>query len=75
MVYARALEAYIHFALMYMEGHIFTVLLIKDIINKDGNPTTLFKLWAGKKSPVSHLCVLFCPYVVQKLLHTFTKRR
>ena len=36
MVYARVLEAYIHFAVMYMTDHIFPVLPIKDLINEDG---------------------------------------
>ena len=40
MVHARVLEAYIHFALMYATDHIFPVLPIKDLINKDGDPTT-----------------------------------
>ena len=40
MVHARVLEAYIHFALMYTTDHISPVLPIKDLINKDGDPTT-----------------------------------
>ena len=47
MVHARFLEAYIHFVLMYTEDHIFPVIPIKDLINEDGNPTTLFKLATG----------------------------
>ena len=39
MVHARVLEAYIHFALMYTTDHIFPVLLIKDMINEDGDLT------------------------------------
>ena len=46
--------------------HIFPVLPIKDLINKDGDPTTPYKLATGKKPSVSHLCVLFCPCVVRK---------
>ena len=42
MVHARVLEAYIYFALMYTIDHIFPVLLIKDLINEDGDPTTPF---------------------------------
>ena len=64
MVHARVLEACIHFVLMYMTDHIFPVLLIKDLINKDGNPTKSFKLETGTKSSVSYLRVLFCPCVV-----------
>ena len=59
MVHARVLEAYIHFALMYTTDQIFTVLPIKDLINKDGDPTTPYKLTTGKKRLVSHLRVLF----------------
>ena len=42
------------------------VLLIKVLINKDGDPTTPFKLATGTKSSVSHLCVIFCLCVVRK---------
>ena len=44
MVHARVSEVYIHFALMYIIYHIFLVLLIKDLINEDGDPTMPFKL-------------------------------
>ena len=40
MVHARVLEAYINFALIYTTDHIFLVLPIKYLINKDGEPTT-----------------------------------
>ena len=74
MVHARVLEAYIHFALIYTTDQIFTVLPIKDLINKDGDPTTLFKLETSTKPSVSHSCVLFCPCVVQKATsHVGTK--
>ena len=66
MVHARVLEEYIHFSFMYKTDHIFTVLPIKDLINKDGNPTTPFRLTTGKKPSVSHLSVLFRSCVVQK---------
>ena len=54
MVHARVLEVYVHFALMYTKYHIFPVLLIKDIINKDGDPTIAHKLATGTKPSVSH---------------------
>ena len=74
MVHARVLEVYVHFALMYTTDHIFPVLPIKDLINKDGNPTTPHKLATGTKPSVSHLRVLFCPCVVQKAMaHVETK--
>ena len=59
MVHARVLEAYINFALMYTTDHIFPVLPIKDLINKDGDPNTPFKLATGTKPSVSHLRVFF----------------
>ena len=74
MVNARVPEVYVHFALMYTTYHIFPVLPIKDIINEYGNPTTPHKLATGTKPSVSHLCVLFCPYVVRKATaHVETK--
>ena len=66
MVHARFLGAYITFTLMYMTDHIFPVLPIKDLINKDVETTTQFKLATGKKLSLSHLRVLFCPCVVRK---------
>ena len=59
---------------MYTTDHIFPVLPIKDLINKDGNPTTLYKLTTGTKPSVSHFRVLFCPCVVRKATaHVETK--
>ena len=49
MVHARVSEAYIHFALLYMTDHIFTVLPIKYLINEDGNMKTPNKLATGTK--------------------------
>ena len=66
MINSRISEAYIHFALIYMIDHIFLVLKIKDLINEDGDLTTLFKLTTGTKPPVSYLRVLFCPCVLRK---------
>ena len=74
IVHARFPEVYVHFALMYTTDHIFPVLPIKDLINKDGNPTTPHKLATGTKPSVSHLRVLFCPCVVCKATaHVETK--
>ena len=61
IVHARVPEVYVHFALMYTADHIFPVLPIKDLINKDGNPTTPHKLATCTKPSVSYLRVLFCP--------------
>ena len=66
MVHVRVSEEYIHFALMYTTDHIFPVLPIKDLINEDGDPTTPHKLATGTKPSVSHLHVLFCPFVIRK---------
>ena len=68
MVHARFTEVYVHFALMYTTDLIFLVLPIKDLINEYGDPTTTHKLATGTKSSVSHLRVLFCPYVVPKAM-------
>ena len=44
------------------------------MINKEGDPTTPFKLATGTKPSVSHLRVLFCPCVVRKATaHVETK--
>ena len=74
MVHARVPEVYVHFALMYTIDHIFPVLPIKDLINEDDNPTTPHKLSTGMKPSVSHLRVLFFPFVVRKAkAHVQTK--
>ena len=52
MVNALFFEAYINFSLMYRADHIFSVLPIKDTINKDVEPTTPFKLEMGTKPSV-----------------------
>ena len=59
---------------MYTIDKIFPVLPIKDIIKKEGDPTTAFKLATGTETSVSHLHVLFCPCVVKKATaHVGTK--
>ena len=59
---------------MYKTDHIFPVVPIKDLINKDGDQTTPHKLATGTKPSVSNLCVLFCPCVVRKsTAHVETK--
>ena len=67
MAHARVLEGCNNFALMYTIDHIFRVLSIKYLIKGDSDPTTPFKLATGTKPSVSHLSVLFCPYVVRKV--------
>ena len=47
MVHARVPGVYVHFTLMYKTDHIFPVPSIKDILNKDGDPTTPHKLATG----------------------------
>ena len=66
MVHARVSEASIRFVLMYMTDHISPVLPIKYLIYEDGETTTPFKLATCTKPSVSHLRVLFFPYVVRK---------
>ena len=66
MVHAIFSEAYIHFSLMYTIDQIFLVLLIKDLINEDGDPTAPYKLATGVKLLVSRSCMLYCPCVVRK---------
>ena len=74
MVHSRVPEVYVHFALMHTTDHIFPVLPIKDLINKDGDPTTPHKLATGMKPSVSYLHVLFCLCVVRKATaHVETK--
>ena len=74
MVNARVQEVYVHFTLMYTTDNIFPVIPIKDLINKDGDPTMPHKLATGTKLKVSNLCVLFFPCVVQKsTAHVETK--
>ena len=74
MVNARVPEIYVHFALMYTTDHIFPVLPIKDLINKDGDSTTPHKFTKGTKPSVSHLRILFCTCIVRKATaHVETK--
>ena len=53
MVHAIVPEVHVNFSLMYTTDHIFPVLPIKDLINKDGDPTTPHKLaTCTKNSPI-----------------------
>ena len=74
MVHARVLEAYIHFELMNTSDHIIPLLPIKYLINKDGKPSIPFKLATSTKPSVSHLRVLFFPFVVPKATANADKR-
>ena len=71
MVHAQVSEAYIHFVIMYTTYHIFPVLLIKDLINKDGETFVLFKIVTGTKTSILHSHVLFFPCVAQKATERF----
>ena len=74
MVHAQVSEAYINFALMYMEYRIFPVLPIKYSIKEYIEPTTPFKPATVTKTSISHLCVLVCLCVVRKdTAHVATK--
>ena len=59
MGHARVSELYIHFHFMYTTYHYFSIIPMKDLINKDGDPTTPFKLATVTKPSVSHLDALF----------------
>ena len=48
---------------MYTTDHTFPVQRIKDIINEDCDPTTPYIFARGTRRSLSHLRVLFCPYV------------
>ena len=49
-------------------------IVLLDLINEDGDPTTPHKLATGTKTSVSHLRVLFCPCVIRKATaHVDTK--
>ena len=59
---------------MYTTDHVFLVLPIKYLINIYSEPTTPFKLMTSIKPSVSHLRVLFYPFVVQSFTaHIRTK--
>ena len=74
MVPARFLEAYIHLALIYTTYHIFLFLTINDMIKKEGDPTTPFKLATGTKHSLSYLSVLFCLCVARKATSQVDKK-
>ena len=69
------LEAYIHFALMYMADHIFPVLTIKDLMNEDSDPTMTFKIAIGTKPSISHLRFYFVHVLYKNILHMLIQRR
>ena len=74
MYHKRVSEAYINFALIYTTYHIFPVLIIKDLVNENGDPKTPNKMVTGKEPSESHLRVLFFPCVVRKTTaHVETK--
>ena len=66
MVHTRVFNEYIHFTLMVTTNHIFPVLSIKHLVNQYREPTKPQNLATSTNNSVSKLCVLFCPYVVQK---------
>ena len=75
IVHDRVSEAYIHFALMYTTDQIFPVLPIKYLINKDGDPTTPYKLATGKNIQYHIYACYFVHVLYGKLLHTLGQRR
>ena len=74
IVHAQVLGAYIYSVLIFTADHILLVLPIQKLINKDGNPTTQFKLVTGTKHSILCLRILFCTCVEQKYnAHVGTK--
>ena len=71
IVHAQVSDKYIHFALMYKTGYIFPVILIKQLVNLDSEPTTPHKLATGMKPSVSNLLALLFPCVVRKATSHF----
>ena len=51
---------------MCTNNHIFTVLLINNLVNQDGEPRAPHNLATGTKPLVSNERILFYPCVVQK---------
>ena len=52
MVYVRVADEDIHLELMYTTFHILTVISIKQLVNRDGEPTMLHKLETSVKPSV-----------------------
>ena len=51
-----------------------TVVPIKHLVNKDGEPITTYKLATGNKASVSKVRVFFCPcFVLKATSHVDTK--
>ena len=75
VLHAQVLGAYIDSALIYMADRIFLVIPIKDLIKKDGDPTTTFKLATGTKSSILYLCVYFFCLLYENILHMLVQRR
>ena len=75
LVHARFSEAYIHFALMYTKDNIFPVIPIKDMLNKDGDPTTPYKLATGTNLQYHIYACYFINVLYGKLLHTLGQSR
>ena len=73
MVHARVPEIYVHFALMYTIDHIFPVLPIKDLIDKDGDPTKPYKLATGTKNQCHIYVFYFVRVLYKKLRRTLRK--
>ena len=59
MVHVQVPEIYIHVSFMYSAYNILPVITIKDLIKKDGDPITPFKLATVMKPSISHVHVIF----------------
>ena len=60
MLHTRVSDEYIHFSIMYTTDNIVSILQIKHLVNKDGEPSTPHKLETGKKHSLPKPRVLFC---------------
>ena len=74
MVQARVSYKYIHFALLYTDDHIFHILPIKHLVNKDGETTTPHKLATGKNLQYQNHVFYYVYVLYEKQLHMFKQR-
>ena len=65
LCHARLPDSYYFHALLYA-CEAFSVLPVKGLLNKDGNPATPHELFTGEKPCISDFRVFGCPVVVKK---------
>ena len=74
MVHPQVYDEYIHFELMYTTDDIFPFLPIKNLVNRDDEPTTPRKLTTGNKSSVSNWRIYYVYELYEGQLHTLTQK-